>query len=60
MATLSVIPTHIGGPDTFETKCIVFPYFQDLVAADKIYSHGCHDFSCPYKLSSEARFENHY
>jgi hypothetical protein len=36
MATLSMIPDLVGGPDTFETKYIVFPYFQDLDAADKI------------------------
>ena len=60
MATLSVIPTHVGGPGTFETKCIAFSYFQDLVAADKIHSRGCHDFLRLYKLSSDARFENQY
>jgi hypothetical protein len=56
MATLSVILTLVGGPDNFDTKCIVFPYFQDSVAADKIWPHGSQDFSRPYKLPSEARF----
>lgn len=60
MATLTMIPAHVGGPDTFETKCIVFPYFQDLTVADKIWSRSCHDFPRPYKLPSESKSENHY